>query len=126
MRGLLIYPKANTITEVTYTDDYKNIYTHIGADCFDIVRLNAKDTLFVDGNGLVNGEDNGRFYVEGKYPVILAGKGLLLSTDEEGESIGTKMPMEELTAMIKFGEVVRVNGELAFMTTEGHFLRVPE
>jgi hypothetical protein len=116
MKALLINPQARTITEVDYNGDYKHIYTLIDSALFDIVRIDAKETIFVDDEGLVNGKAQtvGMFRVAGRNPVVLAGKGLVLSTDTTGDSIATTLTIEQLTLMIDFVEPVRVNGVLVF------------
>jgi hypothetical protein len=126
MRGLLIDPKAKTITEVVYTDDYKNIYEHIGADCFDMLRLNQTTDIYVDDNGLSSGKDLGLFYVNGKYPAILAGKGLVLGRKGE-HTVATDMDINELRHTIDFGYVARIpGGELRFVTDGMDFKRIPK
>lgn len=119
MRAILIDPLTKSITEVTYTGDYRNIYTHIGADCFDCVRLGDKNenTIYVDDNGLNNGAGHriGMFRVEGRNPAYLAGRGLILGTDNSGESVATDLDIEELKTRIAFGEPVRANGTLMFL-----------
>lgn len=119
MRALLINPEYHTITEVEYTGDYRNIYTHIGAQCFDMVRINDKDNIFVDDEGLINGvaHKRGMFRVEGRYPVHLAGKGLVLGTipTEDGPDSGpTDMPIETLKGMITWGFPMRYGNRALF------------
>lgn len=119
MRAILINPQDCTITEVDYTGEYSNIYTHIEAQCFDCVRFGDKqgNTIFVDDEGLLNGKvsDVGMFRVDGDFPAYLAGKGLILATDAEGESVATDMDIEELRKKIAFGRPVRYMGEAVFM-----------
>lgn len=87
----LIDPAARTITPVEYDGNYKSIYELIGATTFDVVRVENDDCIFVDDEGLINGngQRNG-FWTYGEYPQPLAGKGLVLGTDEEGESVSAK------------------------------------
>lgn len=125
MRALLIDPKTQTIAETTYTGDYKHIYTLIESSLFDVVRLGDKEenTIFVDDEGLINGKADpdvcGMFRVDGDNPAYLAGKGLMLATDSDGESVGTTMPLETLRERIAFGVVGRygVRGGLYFFET---------
>ena len=102
MLAFLINPENETITAVEYTGDYKNIYTHIEADCFDCVRINDRgDTIFVDDNGLY--KNNAFFQLKG-YLQPLSGRGLVLGTDEEGESVEPQITYEELQSQISFTE----------------------
>jgi hypothetical protein len=119
MRALLINPQNCSITEVDYTGDYKNIYTHIDAECFDIVRFGDEEdnTIYVDDNGLNNGaaERVGMFRVAGENPAYLAGKGLVLAHNADGESIATTMTIDALREKIVFGQPCRINGALVFL-----------
>ena len=129
MRAILINPQDQTITEVDYTGDYKNIYEHIDADCFDCVSFGDKErhTIFVDDNGLNNGKalQVGMFRVDGEYPAYLAGKGLILATDDEGESVAATMTLEYLNNLIAFGECARMGSTIIFFEHDtGRYWRV--
>jgi hypothetical protein len=107
MRAILIDPQNEAVTEVEYDGDYKSICKLIDAELFDCVRLGdgAENTIYVDDEGLLNGKRNtvGMFRVEGGNPAYLAGKGLILATDSEGESIGTELTLEEVRGWVAFG-----------------------
>lgn len=95
MQAILIDPFTRTITEVDYNGDYTNIYEHIKAECFDCVRINRKgDSIFVDDEGLINGDANQQFFGWLGYANPIAGRGLILGTDSEGESISPSITME--------------------------------
>lgn len=101
MKAYLIDPDTQTISEVEYTGDYTNIYEHIGADMFDVARLYPNgDGAFVDDNGLSSVDLN--FWVHRNYPQPLAGKGLLLGVNAEGESISPQTDLETLRKDIAF------------------------
>jgi hypothetical protein len=118
MRAILINPQDQTIPEVEYNGDYKNIYTHIDAKSFDCVRFGDKEdnTIFVDDEGLLTDKPYtvGMFRVDGKYPAYLAGKGLILANNAAGESVATKLDIEELRARIVFGIPTSDNGRATF------------
>ena len=86
MKAFLIDPSQCSITEVEYDDsNYRNICKMIGAELFDVVRLNeAGDVAYVDDNGLFSDKP---FFKYHDYPYPLAGKALVLGTDSKGESI---------------------------------------
>lgn len=95
MKAILVDPFARTITEVEYTGDYTNIYEHIQAQAFDVVRINRKgDAIFVDDEGLINGNENQQFFGWIGYVNPIAGRGLILGTDDEGESISPSIDIE--------------------------------
>ncbi len=84
MKAYLIDPFKRDISVVEYTGNYKNIYEHIEAQTFDLVRINnAGDCIYVDDEGYY-AEDKALFTIRG-YKNPLVNKGLVLGTDEEGE-----------------------------------------
>ena len=96
MKAYLINPFAQTITEVDYSGDYNEIYQLINCDTFTCVELNEYgDTVFIDDEGLISGKPQ-EFFVLRDYPQPLAGMGLVLGTDQEGES---KSPFATLEAV---------------------------
>lgn len=96
MNAFLIDPFTCTIKEVDYSGSYKHIYQLIDCECFDVVRINDKgDGIFVDDEGLLHDKPQA-YFICAPYPNPLAGKGLVLGTDGEGESISPKITIEEL------------------------------
>lgn len=106
MKALLINPIDRTITEVEYDGNYKTIYTLIGADNFDLAGLNNEgDGIFVDGEGLLKDDMDPPFRVAHPdlvEPCFLVGKGLVLGTDKDGESITPHITLAELKDVITF------------------------
>jgi hypothetical protein len=102
MRAILIDPFTQTIEEVDYSGDYKDIYSLIECDLFTTVYLpnTSDDTLFVDDEGLY--VENQRFFKIDGFEQPLAGRGLLLGTDEEGESIDCMSTVEEVKAIVSW------------------------
>lgn len=104
MKAYLIDPFVPAITEVEYSGDYNQIYKLIDCDlftCVDIDTGDASDTLFVDDEGLISGKPQ-EFFMIGDYPTPLAGKGLVLGTDQNGESIAPSVDLEKLKNMVTF------------------------
>ena len=102
MRAILINPFTQTIEEVDYSGDYKDIYSLIECDLFTTVYLpnTSDDTLFVDDEGLY--VENQRFFKIDGFEQPLAGRGLLLGTDEEGESVDCMSTVEEVKAIVSW------------------------
>jgi hypothetical protein len=103
VRGILVDPFARTVTEVQHdTSDYRNIYTALSApehkvDCFTVLNVgddpDGQDgSMFLDDNGLLVGRTS--FFLWTGYPQPLAGKGLILGCDDEGETIGTSLTLD--------------------------------
>jgi len=99
MRAILIDPFTQTIEEVDYSGDYKDIYTLIECDLFTTVYC-LEDTLFVDDEGLYV-KDQRYFKVAG-YAQPLAGRGLLIGTDADGENTDAKTRLNILEKVIQW------------------------
>lgn len=115
MRAYLIDPHEMTVTEVEYSGDYRQIYDHIDCGTFDAARFDDNgDTAFVDDEGLsVEGQ---KYFMIAGYPQPLAGKALILGTDDEGGSISPQVSLARLKKMVRFGGFVRINGNIVFMS----------
>lgn len=103
MRGILIDPAAFEITEVqleTDNDRLQQIYDLLRCDTFDCVGLANGDTLYVDDNGLATGSPF--HFIVADYLQPLVGRGLILGTNDEGESVAAKTILEDLRKRITF------------------------
>ncbi len=102
MRVILINPFDETVKEAVYGGDYREIYDLIECTTFDCVSLTSNEDLYVDDEGLL--KDNQRYFRllgTGIYKPF-AGKGLLCSHDDEGETIGTNWELERVKNMVEF------------------------
>jgi hypothetical protein len=102
MRAILIDTYAKEVREVDFNGDYKHIYELLSdpnhkVDIYEAVRIDAKETIFVDEEGLLKEMDNpgeiAFFRWKGGHQA-LAGNGLILSTDEEGESVASELTLD--------------------------------
>ena len=101
MKAFRIDPINQSITEVKYNGDYKQIYTHIDAKTFDHATLYENgDGAYIDDEGLF--VKNQYFWIHKNYPTPLAGIGLLLGSNEEGDSTTPKTTIEELKRDVKW------------------------
>ena len=109
VRAILIDPFACTVTEVEHdASDYRHIYTLLShesmpVDCFTCAysdRLQPGEAIYVDDNGLLKPCD--RFFVFAGYPDPLAGKGLILGSDEDGETAAATSDLDSIRARIVF------------------------
>lgn len=107
MKAYLIDAVAKTVTEVEHNGDYREIYTFLGCDLFTVVRLDSTesetdrgDGLFVDDEGLM--KPQAHFFKIAGFDQPLAGNGLVLGTDDEGESTAPAMTLAELQAIVTF------------------------
>jgi hypothetical protein len=98
MKAFLINPFDKTVSEVDYSGDYKDIYKLIDAELFDVVYIDGNNCIYVDDEGLFKNEQ--AFFQVGY--AMLAGRGLVLGTDDEGESISPEIALEELRKQVTF------------------------
>ena len=112
MNAFLINPFTKTITSVDYNGDYKSIYSLLGrgVSAFDCVGIIDEDTIYVDDEGLFKSDQayfQCRLGNEGDYEETyyhpLAGIGLVLGGDEDGDSVSPGITLEALTDRIVWG-----------------------
>lgn len=99
MRAILIDPHTRTVSELSARNGLQPIYDAIRADCFTVVNVSEKgDALYLDDFGLERvGQE---FFAIGNYPNPLAGRGLILGTDSEGESQSTGLSLAAVAAKV--------------------------
>lgn len=102
MKAILINPFEKSVAEVDYSGDYHDIYKLIDCDVFAVSSDGAND-IFVDDEGLLKDDltKQAFFWVSGMEQP-LAGKGLVLSSDAEGETIAATIDVETLTNRIRW------------------------
>ena len=103
MRAILIDPFTQSISEVNYSGNFREIYEHIDAETFDVARISETDTVFVDDEGILKQID-AAFIIDG-YHHPLVGRGLVLGSDAEGETVDCRMTIEEAMERVTFGRV---------------------
>lgn len=103
MKAYKIDVVARTVTECEYDGQLTTIYKAIEADCFDCVRIEKRDYVFVSDTGLIDdtGPRLGMFELDG-YPQPLAGHGYVLGCDPLGESTAPRHTLEEMRAKVAF------------------------
>lgn len=105
MKAYLIDPFEKKISEVEYDGNYKSIYTLISTqsnpvDIFTCVELNEhQDTVFVDDEGLLNNTETQHYFKLNGH--LLAGKGLVLGTNDEGDSVTPFVSFEKFQTQNK-------------------------
>lgn len=100
MKAIKIDAYANTITEVEISNDFREISRNIGCDLFCVGHtLPNGDTLFVDDEGWLNYNVTRAFGFSGR---ILAGNGLILGSNQEGDSISAKSSLDKIKNLTQF------------------------
>lgn len=101
MKAILINAKTKEVKEIEMGKDYKEIYTQLECELFTAgAYLDKEDVIYVDDEGLINGTDV-FFTFEGAHQPF-AGNGLIMGTDDEGESTDCKINLTEVTKRVKF------------------------
>ena len=101
MKAILIDAKTKEVKEVEMGRDYKEIYTQLECEMFQIgTYLSNEDAIYVDEEGLINGTDI-FFTFEGAHQPF-AGNGLIMGCDDEGESTDCKVSFNEVKDKVKF------------------------
>lgn len=112
MRAILIDPTTKTVTEVDHANDYRDIYRLIEATDFNVVSINdpGNHCIYVDGESLLVDEP-GPFFKWHGYHQPIAGKGLILATDEEGNSIAATLSLEDVQTRVLWPDIEFVGFE---------------
>jgi hypothetical protein len=103
MKAILIDVVNQQVVE-TEISNYKEIYTKIGNGCtlFTVpVTFENEDALYVDDEGLLHPEIQGGFIMK-DWVRPMVGNGVILGTDDEGESVDCKTTVDEIKAQIQF------------------------
>lgn len=95
IRAIRIDPYARTVTEVLISGNGDSFRHEIGCHCFTLASIfENEDSLFVDDEGLFKSPD--AFFLIKEYPAPLAGIGLLVGSDSEGNSVSAKTPLSAI------------------------------
>jgi len=101
VKAILIDPFEMTVSEVFYGGELSDIYALVGASPVTVVNFgNDGDGIFIDDEGLFRGGQQ-YFKFEG-YPQPLAGKGLILGVDDNGDSVAPVITLAEAKASVRW------------------------
>lgn len=108
MKAIKINVEKRQLEYVELTNDYKDIYNHIGNGCshFEVpIKFDNEDTIFTDEEICLRENDiKGGFIMEDwRYPLL--NNGIILGVNDEGDSIDCKSTIEELKEKIFFVSV---------------------
>ena len=117
MRAILIDPFTQTIEEVDYSGDYKDIYALIDCEIFSTLYVDRMDTLYIDDEGLY--VEDQRYFKIGLRGQPLAGKALVLGTDDNGESVDCASTLKSIQEMVEWcPEGMSVEPQFGFQPME--------
>ena len=94
--GFLIDPAGRSITPWSYNGDWRTIAPalRIGSSPFTLVEIGDRDVIYVDDEGLFKPLD-WFFAIKGGHQPF-AGCGLVLGSDDEGETVSARIALEDL------------------------------
>jgi hypothetical protein len=103
MEAYFIDAKNKSVSVVDYDGNYKSISKIIGCDIFTVVNINNDgDHIFIDDEGLIIEQDDQNYFWFDGYPQMLAGNGLVLGTDREGDSIEPCQSIDWVRERVRF------------------------
>jgi len=101
MKAILIDVITQEVKEVEHDNTLQNIYGLIDCRVFDVVRIDDVNSIFVDDEGIL--KDNLYFQYSGSNGIFqLAGNGLILGVDDEGNSISPTLTVEDVKSKVNF------------------------
>lgn len=112
-----IWKGGSPFEEIEFHGNYKQIQQVIGCRVFDVVRLDNGDGIYVDDEGLYSGaaDRDGWMVINGH---LLAGRGVVLGSDEEGNSMSPYLDRAWLEKNVRLSDgwmVVDHTGKLECM-----------
>ena len=113
MKAILIDTKNREVKEVEIGTSIEDIYKHIGCQYFTIATyLNEGDAIFVDDEGLMNGTQTFFTYKGAHQP--FAGNGMIIGSNEDGESVECKTDIDEVKNSVEFYDRYELAMAIAF------------
>ena len=101
MKAILIDVIDQEVKEVEHDNTLQNIYDLINCRTFDLVMIDTVNNIFVDDEGIL--KDNLYFEYSGSENVFkLAGNGLILGVNDEGNSISPTLTVEDVKGKVSF------------------------
>ena len=108
MKAILIDVKNEEVREIDFNETLKHIYELVDCATFDVFRIDGVNGIYVDDEGLF--VEDQRFFVyhgtnrDGSHGRVqaLAGNGLILGVDSEGNSISPTLTVEEVREAVDF------------------------
>ena len=113
MKAILIDSEKRKVSYVIIDKKkgIKEYYKLLKCDLFTLgMEFENQDALFVDDEGLLTlTPDSMFFYIEGAYQPF-AGNGLILGTDDDGDSVDVKTKLKDIKDKIRFLTIHEVRG----------------
>jgi hypothetical protein len=117
IKGILIDPKAKSVTEVESATgfDLQEIYALLGCSCITSYGI-GYDNALCDDEGLLKGDEHmqsvGCYTLKGSTQSHLVGRTLVVGTGMEGETISPASTIEEIQAIVQWVDAVPTTAEM--------------
>ena len=102
MKAILIDVYNKEIREVDYDGTLDFIYFNLACRTFDVVRIDDVNSIFIDDEGLLRQNQLYFEYPSSNGSFQLAGSGLVLGVDDEGNSISPTLTVEDVKSKVNF------------------------
>ena len=100
-KAILIDSVNKEVREVEVTGGLKNIYKLLDCTLIEAGTYLGSDCIYVDEEGVIAGKENG-FTIDDQ---LFVGSGLLVGTDEQGNSVSPLLSKEALNKKVKFFDI---------------------
>lgn len=129
MRGILIDPFTKCIAEVDVGIELEDIYDLLKCETFTIVNIDNRDCIFLDDEGLLVPNEYQAYWEIAGANQPYAGRGLILGTGSDGETIGARTPLEKITSLVTFVDRENVDpdqyiGHKIFVMEDGEWKEI--
>lgn len=118
VKGILIDPKAKTITEVESTTGFelKEIYALLGCDLITSFGILGNDVALCDDEGLLKGDEHmelvGCYTLKGAGQSHFVGRTLVVGTGNEGETISPTSSLQDIKDLVVWLDNVPTNEQM--------------
>lgn len=117
MRAILIDTYNRTVTKVDTPGKIEDIYALVRTDIIEAVYFDTgRDCMYVDEEGLLRTPPKPLFQVLG-FDQPLAGNGLILGVDGEGETCSTSLTLEAIAPLVVWRDHVEFVGFRPYTAT---------
>lgn len=117
MRAILIDPYDKSISEIEYDGTLESAYAIISCYTIQGVSIDDDHVVYVDEEGLLH--EPKPFWQWWGSPNPIAGKGLIVKIDGEGEDAAATVPLDTITKLVSFPPVRFTGMETSVDEQEG-------
>ena len=102
------------VYQIRIENSLEAMYNIIGCQIMEVVRIDRRNDLWIDEEGLLQNPQLLKFWFKGCHSP-LTGNGLVCGFDGEGESISTTLSVEEIKRRVIFLGNVHVEPQFGFI-----------